>query len=91
MRPKQEHGDLANLAEHQRRAGVLRQPAARRCVEGADGGAQGRHGTRFDASDQMPSAVGSGSFWTGMVKYIQGGPSSLDGVLNDIEKSWPKS
>jgi alpha-glucoside transport system substrate-binding protein len=46
---------------------------------------------RFDASDQMPSAVGSGTFWTGMVKYIQGGPNSLDGVLNDIEKSWPKS
>ena len=46
---------------------------------------------RFDASDQMPSAVGSGSFWTGMVKYIQNGPNSLDGVLNDIEKSWPAS
>jgi alpha-glucoside transport system substrate-binding protein len=46
---------------------------------------------RFDASDAMPSAVGSGSFWTGMVKYMQGGPSSLDGVLNDIEKSWPAS
>jgi len=46
---------------------------------------------RFDASDAMPSAVGSGSFWTGMVKYLQGGPSSLDGVLSDIEKSWPAS
>lgn len=46
---------------------------------------------RFDASDMMPSAVGSGSFWTGMVKYMQGGPSSLDGVLSDIEKSWPAS
>ena len=45
---------------------------------------------RFDASDLMPSAVGSGSFWTGMVKYIQGGPSSLDGVLTDIERSWPR-
>jgi alpha-glucoside transport system substrate-binding protein len=44
---------------------------------------------RFDASDQMPSAVGSGSFWTGMVKYLQDGPDSLDGVLDDIEKSWP--
>jgi alpha-glucoside transport system substrate-binding protein len=44
---------------------------------------------RFDASDMMPSAVGSGSFWTGMVKYLQGGPNSLDGVLRDIEKSWP--
>jgi alpha-glucoside transport system substrate-binding protein len=46
---------------------------------------------RFDASDLMPAAVGSGSFWTGMVKYVQNGPSSLDGVLNDIENSWPKS
>jgi alpha-glucoside transport system substrate-binding protein len=45
---------------------------------------------RFDASDLMPSAVGSGSFWTGMVKYVQGGRSSLAGVLSDIEKSWPK-
>jgi alpha-glucoside transport system substrate-binding protein len=46
---------------------------------------------RFDASDAMPSAVGSGSFWTGMVKYLQGGPDSLQGVLDDIEKSWPTS
>lgn len=46
---------------------------------------------RFDASDLMPSAVGSGSFWTGMVKYIQGGRSSLAGVLSDIDKSWPAS
>jgi alpha-glucoside transport system substrate-binding protein len=46
---------------------------------------------RFDASDLMPSSVGSGSFWTGMIKYIQDGPSSLDKVLADIEKSWPKA
>lgn len=44
---------------------------------------------RFDASDLMPSAVGAGSFWTGMVKYMQEGPGSLDGVLQDIENSWP--
>ena len=37
----------------------------------------------------MPAAVGSGSFWTGMVRYVQGGPSTLDGVLSDIDKSWP--
>ena len=36
---------------------------------------------RFDASDQMPSAVGSGSFWTGMVKYVTQGPSSLDAIV----------
>ena len=44
---------------------------------------------RFDASDLMPAAVGSGSFWTGMITYIQEGPESLDGVLADIEASWP--
>lgn len=46
-------------------------------------------GARFDASDLMPSAVGSGSFWTGMVNYHRGGPGSLDSVLQDIEDSWP--
>jgi alpha-glucoside transport system substrate-binding protein len=46
---------------------------------------------RFDASDLMPAAVGSGSFWTGMVKYMQQGPDSLDGILEDIDKSWPSS
>jgi alpha-glucoside transport system substrate-binding protein len=45
----------------------------------------------FDASDQMPTEVGSGSFWTGMVSYMQGGAASLDKVLSDIEASWPTS
>ncbi|MBA3552451.1 MAG: carbohydrate ABC transporter substrate-binding protein [Actinobacteria bacterium] len=45
---------------------------------------------RFDASDLMPSAVGAGSFWTGMVEYMQGGPDALQGVLDDIEASWPE-
>jgi alpha-glucoside transport system substrate-binding protein len=45
---------------------------------------------RFDASDLMPAQVGQGSFWTGMVKYMQGGPSSLNGVLSDINASWPQ-
>lgn len=44
---------------------------------------------RFDASDQMPTEVGSGSFWTGMMDYVQGGPNSLQGVLDEIESSWP--
>jgi alpha-glucoside transport system substrate-binding protein len=49
-----------------------------------------KNGTgRFDASDLMPGEVGAGSFWTGMVRYMQQGPSSLDGVLDDIENSWP--
>lgn len=44
---------------------------------------------RFDASDLMPPAVGSGSFWTGMIDYMRKGPGALDGILADIEKSWP--
>jgi len=44
---------------------------------------------RFDGSDLMPAAVGSGSFWTGMIEYVKGGPDSIDGVLSDIEASWP--
>ncbi len=46
---------------------------------------------RFDASDMMPAAVGSGSFWTGMVTYMQDGPDSLQSVLDEIEASWPTS
>jgi alpha-glucoside transport system substrate-binding protein len=45
----------------------------------------------FDASDLMPPAVGSGAFWTGMVEYMQGGPESLQGILDDIEAAWPAS
>jgi alpha-glucoside transport system substrate-binding protein len=44
---------------------------------------------RFDASDLMPTEVGAGSFWTGMVEYMRQGPDSLDQVLSDIEASWP--
>jgi alpha-glucoside transport system substrate-binding protein len=44
---------------------------------------------RFDASDLMPGEVGAGSFWTGMVQYMQEGPDSLSTVLDEIEASWP--
>lgn len=44
---------------------------------------------RFDGSDLMPGAVGSGSFWKGMVAWISG-QKDLDTVLSDIDKSWPK-
>ncbi len=44
-------------------------------------------GARFDASDLMPSEVGSGSFWTGMNEWMRG--KDLDTVLADIEASWP--
>jgi alpha-glucoside transport system substrate-binding protein len=39
----------------------------------------------------MPPEVGSGTFWTGMIDYVRGGPSVLDQVLADIEASWPES
>jgi alpha-glucoside transport system substrate-binding protein len=42
---------------------------------------------RFDASDLMPGAVGAGTFWTGMVDWINGTPT--DEVLSTIEASWP--
>ncbi|TVQ40161.1 MAG: carbohydrate ABC transporter substrate-binding protein [Spirochaetaceae bacterium] len=43
---------------------------------------------RFDASDLMPGAVGTGSFWTGMVDFVSG--DSLDEVLPAIDASWPR-
>jgi alpha-glucoside transport system substrate-binding protein len=42
----------------------------------------------FDGSDVMPKEVGSGTFWTGMVDWIQG-KSSQD-TTADIEASWPE-
>jgi alpha-glucoside transport system substrate-binding protein len=42
---------------------------------------------RFDASDLMPPAVGSGSFWTGMNEWMRG--ADLQSVLDDIQNSWP--
>lgn len=44
---------------------------------------------RFDASDLMPGVVGAGSFWTGMVDWING--KSVDEVLKTIDGSWPSS
>jgi alpha-glucoside transport system substrate-binding protein len=44
---------------------------------------------RFDASDLMPGEVGAGSFWTGMVRYMQEGQGSAQSVLDEIEASWP--
>jgi alpha-glucoside transport system substrate-binding protein len=45
-------------------------------------------GARFDASDLMPSSVGSGTFWTGMNEWMGG--KDLDTVLSEIEASWPE-
>ncbi len=44
---------------------------------------------RFDASDLMPSAVGSGSFWKGMNDWVNG--TATDTVLEQIESGWPSS
>lgn len=38
---------------------------------------------RFDGSDSMPGAVGSGAFWEGVLNYIRG--ESLDDVLEYIQ------
>ena len=44
---------------------------------------------RFDGSDQMPSAVGAGTFWKEMTSWITG--ESTDDALTNIESSWPSS
>lgn len=43
---------------------------------------------RFDGSDLMPGAVGTGTFWTGVVDYING--EDLDPILRTIDESWPQ-
>jgi alpha-glucoside transport system substrate-binding protein len=45
---------------------------------------------RYDASDSMPKEVGSGTFWTGMVNWLDGSKSSQE-ATTAIENSWPKS
>lgn len=44
---------------------------------------------RFDGSDMMPAAVGAGTFWSGMVNFING--QNTKQVTDAIEASWPKS
>jgi alpha-glucoside transport system substrate-binding protein len=44
---------------------------------------------RFDGSDQMPGAVGAGSFWKEMTAWITG--KSTPDALKSIEDSWPAS
>lgn len=41
---------------------------------------------RFDASDLMPGAVGQGTFWSGMVDFING--TSAEEVGAAIQESW---
>lgn len=42
---------------------------------------------RFDGSDLMPSEVGAGSFWSGMVDWING--ADTQEVLDQVQASWP--
>lgn len=43
---------------------------------------------RFDGSDLMPGEVGVGSFWRGMVDWVNG--TDLEIVLQEIDRSWPQ-
>ena len=43
---------------------------------------------RFDASDLMPTEVGGGTFWTGMVEWTSGDKTTEE-VTQEIEASWP--
>jgi alpha-glucoside transport system substrate-binding protein len=68
----------------------------RLCQEVRNGVAAGLW--RFDASDLMPTNVGSvtdagtpGAFYQGMLDYVDGGPDNLDRILADIEAAWPDS
>src|SRR5262249_54540452 len=45
---------------------------------------------RFDGSDQMPGAVGTGTFWKDGTNYVNG-TETLDQFLNNVQKSWPAS
>ncbi|WP_129339482.1 ABC transporter substrate-binding protein [Cellulomonas endophytica] len=45
---------------------------------------------RFDGSDQMPGAVGTGAFWTELTAWIANDKAD-DQVLADIEAAWPAS
>lgn len=44
---------------------------------------------RFDASDLMPGAVGSGTFWTAEVDITTGAKTVAD-AYKSVEASWPK-
>lgn len=44
---------------------------------------------RFDGSDLMPAAVGSGSFWKGMTDWVSG-TVDLDTALAEIDAAWPQ-
>jgi len=47
-------------------------------------------GVGFDASDLMPGAVGTGTFWTKSVDWVNNNGTNTDAVLKAIDDSWPK-
>lgn len=51
--------------------------------------AAGADAFRFDASDLMPPSVGSGSFWSEMVAWINE-EKSLEAAMTAIDESWPQ-
>lgn len=67
---------------------VVRNPTERRIAELAHA-ALLADGFRFDASDLMPTEVGAGTFWAGMVEWFQKGPEVIDEIMAEIEASWP--
>jgi hypothetical protein len=44
----------------------------------------------FDASDQMPGAVGTGTFWSEVTKWVSG-QENTSSMLSNIDSSWPTS
>jgi alpha-glucoside transport system substrate-binding protein len=44
---------------------------------------------RFDASDLMPAAVGTSSFWTGMVDWVTGTVTTQQ-MLQNIDATFPQ-
>jgi alpha-glucoside transport system substrate-binding protein len=44
---------------------------------------------RTDGGDLMPPDVGSYPFWEAMVRYLEGGPDSLDAILSEVDAAWP--
>lgn len=45
---------------------------------------------RLDGSDLMPSEVGFGSFWEGIIDWVAAKGQNTDEVLKMIDNSWPK-
>lgn len=50
--------------------------------------AAGADSYRYDASDQMPAAVGAGTFWSVGTEMVSGATTVQDGAA-EIEASWP--